>query len=185
MNALRVPEAPEPAAGMSRRMLLRRAGLGVGTVLVFGSGAIGYRAYDQGVLEVGDGAAYEPWSNWSEHAGLLPLVGAAILAPSPHTPRRGSSASRRTGSTSSPTRLGGRARLIPSSVRCTSVLGRRSRTSSSQRRRPGTRRESTFCRRGRALPMRPVPARSRGDAEVAAPPGHPEAAHEPLRIRRR
>ena len=84
MNAPRLPEAPERAAGISRRALLRRAGLGIGAVLVVGSGAIGYRAYDQGVLEVGNGAAYEPWSNWSEHAGLLPLVGAAILAPSPH-----------------------------------------------------------------------------------------------------
>lgn len=43
-NASRVPEAPEPAAGMSRKTLLRQAGLGIGTVLVVGSGAIGYRA---------------------------------------------------------------------------------------------------------------------------------------------
>jgi nitroreductase len=83
-KAPRVPEAPEPAAGMSRRTLLRRAGRAVGTVLVVGAGAIGYRAYDQGVLEVGNGAAYEPWSKWTEQEGLLPLVAAAILAPSPH-----------------------------------------------------------------------------------------------------
>jgi len=80
----RSAEPPGSAAEMSRRTLLRRVGLGLGTVLVTGSGAIGYRAYDQGVLEAGKGAAYEPWSNWNEHAALLPLVGAAILAPSPH-----------------------------------------------------------------------------------------------------
>ncbi len=36
------------------------------------------------VLEVGDGPAYAPWSSWREQKGLLRLVGAAILAPSPH-----------------------------------------------------------------------------------------------------
>ena len=69
---------------LSRRALLRRGGLGLGTVLVAGSGVLGYRAYDQGVLEVGDGAAYAPWSSWDEQQGVLRLVGAAILAPSPH-----------------------------------------------------------------------------------------------------
>ncbi len=83
--------APRPAAapagsdaGMTRGTLLRRGGLGLGTVLVAVSGALAYRAYDQGVLEVGDGPAYEPWSTWRDHEGLLRLVGAAILAPSPH-----------------------------------------------------------------------------------------------------
>jgi hypothetical protein len=69
---------------VTRRTLLRRAGLGIGTVVVAGSGVLGYRAYDQGVLQVGDGPAYGPWSDWREQHGLLRLVGAAILAPSPH-----------------------------------------------------------------------------------------------------
>ena len=73
-----------PSAGVSRRTFLRRAGLGIGTVVVAGAGGLSYRAYDQGVLEVGEGAAYAPWSDWKEHSGLLPLVGAATLAPSPH-----------------------------------------------------------------------------------------------------
>jgi hypothetical protein len=72
------------AEHLSRRALLRRAGLGLGTVLVAGSGVLGYRAYDQGVLDVGDGPAYAPWSSWDEQQGVLRLVGAAILAPSPH-----------------------------------------------------------------------------------------------------
>ena len=71
-------------SGVSRGTFLRRTGIAIGTVLVVGAGALGYRAYDQGVLEVGEGPAYAPWSNWDQHAGLLPLVGAATLAPSPH-----------------------------------------------------------------------------------------------------
>jgi nitroreductase len=70
--------------GMSRRTLLRRAGLGAGTILVAGSGTLGYRAYDQGVLEVGQGPAYAPWATWQDQEGLQALVGAAILAPNPH-----------------------------------------------------------------------------------------------------
>jgi len=74
----------EVEAGLSRGRFLRRAGLGIGTLAVAGAGALGYRAYDQGVLEVGEGPAYEPWSNWQDGEGLLALVGAATLAPSPH-----------------------------------------------------------------------------------------------------
>lgn len=70
--------------GLSRRGFLRRAGLGIGTVAVVGAGALGYRAYDQGVLEAGEGPAYEPWTTWHDGEGPLPLVRAATLAPSPH-----------------------------------------------------------------------------------------------------
>ncbi len=83
LNELDEP-VPEVEAGMSRGRFLRRAGLGIGTLAVAGAGALGYRAYDQGVLEVGEGPAYEPWSSWQDGEGLLPLVGAATLAPSPH-----------------------------------------------------------------------------------------------------
>jgi nitroreductase len=69
---------------MSRSRFLRRAALGLGTLAVAGSGALGYRAYDQGVLETGEGPAYAPWESWRHHDGLLALVAAAILAPSPH-----------------------------------------------------------------------------------------------------
>ena len=62
---------------MSRRTLLRRAGVAAGTIAVGGVGALGYRAYDQGVLQLGQGPAYEPWADWTQHAGLLPLVAAA------------------------------------------------------------------------------------------------------------
>ena len=69
---------------MSRRSFLRRAGLGLGAVAVLGSGVLAYRAYDQGVLATGEGPAYAPWSDWRDGSGLLPLIGAATLAPSPH-----------------------------------------------------------------------------------------------------
>jgi hypothetical protein len=74
----------EVEPGMSRGRFLRRAGLGIGTIAVAGAGVLGYRAYDQGVLEVGGGPAYEPWSSWQDGGGLLPLVGAATLGPSAH-----------------------------------------------------------------------------------------------------
>jgi hypothetical protein len=69
---------------VTRRRFLRRAGLGLGAVAVLGAGTLSYRAYDQGVLAAGDGPAYDAWDTWDDGAGLLPLVGAATLAPSPH-----------------------------------------------------------------------------------------------------
>ena len=70
--------------GISRRRFLRLAGLGLGTVAVGGAAALGYRAYDQGVLEVGRGGAYAAWDRWQDGEGVLPLLRAATLAPSPH-----------------------------------------------------------------------------------------------------
>jgi nitroreductase len=67
---------------MQRRTFLK--GAGVLSVLVAGGGV--WRASDQGVFGTGAGPAYEPWRNWRKEMdnGLLPLVGAAILAASPH-----------------------------------------------------------------------------------------------------
>lgn len=69
---------------IARRAFLRRAGLGVATLAVAGSVAVGYRAYDQGVFETGHGPAYEAWTSWRDGDPRLRLVRAAILAPSPH-----------------------------------------------------------------------------------------------------
>ena len=70
---------------LTRRVLLRRAGLAAGTVLVMGTGALGYRAYDHGVFSAGEGAAYDPWTSWQDHRGTpLAMVGAAILAANAH-----------------------------------------------------------------------------------------------------
>lgn len=68
---------------MSRGGFMRRVGLATGTIAVAGAGALAHRANDQTVLSVGDRPAYEAWSEWAGK-GLLPLVGAATLAPSPH-----------------------------------------------------------------------------------------------------
>lgn len=67
---------------MQRRSFLK--GAGVVTVLVAGGGV--WRAYDQGVFSVGEGPAYEPWTDWRNGSddGALALVRAAILAASPH-----------------------------------------------------------------------------------------------------
>ena len=67
---------------MDRRSFLK--GAGVVTVAVVGGGV--WRAYDQGVFRVGEGAAYQPWKDWrtDSESGPLALVRAAILAASPH-----------------------------------------------------------------------------------------------------
>ncbi len=50
------------------------------------AGGTVWRAWDQGVLNVGGGPAFELWHNWASEAeeGPLALVRAAILASSPH-----------------------------------------------------------------------------------------------------
>jgi len=65
-----------------RRSFLR--GAGIVTVAVAGGGV--WRAWDQGVLSVGEAPAYEPWKDWrnTENDVPLALVRAAILAASPH-----------------------------------------------------------------------------------------------------
>src|SRR5580692_5140510 len=66
---------------MQRRSFLK--GSGAVFVAVVGGGV--WRAYDEGVFSVGQGPAYQPWKNWkNERGGPLSLVGAAILAASPH-----------------------------------------------------------------------------------------------------
>jgi hypothetical protein len=78
-EGLLVEPQDAPPAAVSRGAFLRRAGLGIGTVAVAGAGGLSYRAYDQGVLEIGEGPAYASWTEWRKHEGLLALVGAATL----------------------------------------------------------------------------------------------------------
>ena len=72
----------ETARRMSRRAVLR--GAGAVTILLLGGGV--YRAVDQGVFSIGQGAAYEPWATWRSEPGegAMALVRAAILAANPH-----------------------------------------------------------------------------------------------------
>ncbi len=69
---------------VSRRTFLQRAGLTAGTALVLGAGGLGYRAYDEGVLQGGEGGAYDAWRNWDQARGPMALISAAILAANPH-----------------------------------------------------------------------------------------------------
>src|SRR4030095_4542411 len=65
---------------MRRRRAVLAAGLGLGTA------ALGYRAWDRGVLTVAKGPAYTPWDEWrgSETEGSQRPLRAGILAASPH-----------------------------------------------------------------------------------------------------
>ena len=75
----------EPMNGsMSRRSVLRHIGLGAATVVVAGIAVGSYRVFDNGVLDAGDGRAYDAWSNWRDDRTLLGTVAAAILAANPH-----------------------------------------------------------------------------------------------------
>ena len=64
--------------------MLHRIGAGTATVVVAGVGLGSYRVFDNGVLDAGDGTAYDAWSNWRADRTLLGTVGAAILAANPH-----------------------------------------------------------------------------------------------------
>jgi len=65
--------------GTTRRIVIGGAGLAV-------LGALGYRAWDRGVFEVGQGPAFEPWEEWRGRGdeGTRQPLHAAILAANPH-----------------------------------------------------------------------------------------------------
>jgi len=52
-------------------------------VAVLAAGGL-WRAEDQGVFSTGRGPAYDPWRTWQDGPGLIPLVGAGVLAANPH-----------------------------------------------------------------------------------------------------
>ena len=72
------------AESITRRSLLHRVGVGAATVVVAGIGVGSYRVFDNGVLDAGDGTAYDAWANWREDRTPLGTVAAAILAANPH-----------------------------------------------------------------------------------------------------
>ena len=59
-------------------------GLAAGTALVVSAGGLGYRAYDEGVFQTGEGGAYDAWRDWNKQRGPMALVAAAILAANAH-----------------------------------------------------------------------------------------------------
>jgi hypothetical protein len=79
-----VPFPAPPAAGLSRRQVLKVVGIGAASVAVAGTGAASYRVFDTAALDPGSGHAYDPWRHWQGDPGPLGAVGAAILAANPH-----------------------------------------------------------------------------------------------------
>lgn len=73
-----------PSRGVSRRSFLHHGAVAGGTALVVVTGGVGYRAYDEGVFQVGQGSAYDAWRSWNQQRGPMALVAAAILAANPH-----------------------------------------------------------------------------------------------------
>lgn len=65
--------------GTTRRLVIGGAGVAL-------LGALGYRAWDRGVFEAGEGPAFRPWEEWRgrEDEGPRQALHAAILAASPH-----------------------------------------------------------------------------------------------------
>ncbi|MBN9110220.1 MAG: hypothetical protein J0I34_15730 [Pseudonocardia sp.] len=79
-----MPSTLDEPRPVTRRSLLRGIGLGAATVAVAGTGLLGYRVYDSGVLDPGGGPAHEPWRDWRDIPGAGGAVAAAVLAASPH-----------------------------------------------------------------------------------------------------
>ncbi|MEA2545168.1 MAG: hypothetical protein QOI09_441, partial [Chloroflexota bacterium] len=73
-----------PARGLSRRLFLKRVGVGAGAVVIVATGGVTWRALDQGVFALGTGPAYEPWHLDLSSGDPMSLVGAAILAANAH-----------------------------------------------------------------------------------------------------
>ncbi|WP_247665853.1 hypothetical protein [Nocardiopsis sp. B62] len=69
---------------LSRRRLLRWAGLGAGGAIVAGSGAVGVRAATNGVWGAGTRDSHELWRSWKDETGVRGVVAAGVLAASPH-----------------------------------------------------------------------------------------------------
>jgi len=76
--------AAAPKARPGRRTVLKAAAAGGATIVVAGTGALSYRAYDTGAFEPGRGHAFDPWQHWQDTEGPLGAVAAAVLAANPH-----------------------------------------------------------------------------------------------------
>ncbi len=75
-------QTEEPNRGISRRRFLAGAGLFIAAAA---GGGVLYRAADNGVFSVGQGAAYAPWSDLNDLSGTpVDLVRCAILASNAH-----------------------------------------------------------------------------------------------------
>jgi hypothetical protein len=78
------PGVADPAEELSQRDLVQVAVVGGFGVVVAGTGPLGYRIYDNAVLDPGNGQAYDPWEHWRDDPSQLGVVSAAILAANPN-----------------------------------------------------------------------------------------------------
>jgi hypothetical protein len=69
---------------LTRRQVLKAAGLGGIAVGVGGLGTLSWRATSQGVFETGQGPAYSAWGEWDRGSGPMLLVRGAILSANAH-----------------------------------------------------------------------------------------------------
>jgi nitroreductase len=78
------PAPAAPARELTRRVFLKRFGMGASAAVIVAGGGLTWRAIDQGVFAPGTGPAYEPWHLDLSSGGTMSLVGAAILAANAH-----------------------------------------------------------------------------------------------------
>ena len=84
MSTKRRPTGAVAPHDITRSTMLRRLGIGTGSVVVAGGVGIGFRAWEQGIFTPESGIAYEPWQRWQTFTGPPALVAAAILAANAH-----------------------------------------------------------------------------------------------------
>jgi hypothetical protein len=91
MNTLPLVVAPDASreselsgVAVSRRSVLKAAGVSGATVVVAGTGILSYRVFDTQVLDAGGGHAFDAWRHWRDTPGPVGAVAAAILAANPH-----------------------------------------------------------------------------------------------------
>lgn len=77
-------DVPLTEHGVSRRTVLKAAGIGGGAVLIAGAAGVGLRGAMNGVWNQGGGEPYALWKHWQDAPGLLRLVAAGALAANPH-----------------------------------------------------------------------------------------------------
>ncbi len=80
------PDTGEPPASrrISRRTVLKAAGIGGGAIVLAGAAGLGIRAGTNGAWNGGRGEPYALWQDWREAPGMLRLVAAGTLAANPH-----------------------------------------------------------------------------------------------------
>lgn len=79
-------DGPATAArpGVTRRTVLKWAGVGTAGLAVAAGGTVGIRAAVNGVWDAGRGDPYRLWDAWPDDEGVRGVVAAGVLAANPH-----------------------------------------------------------------------------------------------------